>query len=194
MARVNPELKKTLEADGRWREFMLLRREKIAGGLKGAEALNAAIAEVCPELARYGSLCKTGRKRVGSGVEAAGKVADAANVSEELERKKREKAEGRLIDPKVFEGKPEASASEEVLWAAKNLYEKVSVEDAPGQIGWNVLLACREIPDLKAKFMLSFVGDVLKRKSEDDSNREKWSGERIYKTLDEYLESCGEAG
>ena len=99
MARVNPELKKTLEADGRWREFMLLRREKIAGGMKSADALNAAIAEVCPELARYGSLCKTGRKRVGSGAEAEGKVAEAADVVDALEERKRVKENGRLVMP-----------------------------------------------------------------------------------------------
>ena len=185
MARVNPELKKTLEADGRWREFMLLRREKIAGGMKSADALNAAIAEVCPELARYGSLCKTGRKRVGSGAEAEGKVAEAADVVDALEERKRVKENGRLVDAKVFDGKAKACAADEVLWVAEHLNVKVEAEDAPGALAWNLLVLCRESADFRVKFMLNIASDVVKRRTDCDGDRDRLDGQAEYDILSE---------
>lgn len=178
-------MKKTLEADGRWREFMLLRREKIAGGMKGADALNAAIAEVCPELARYGSLCKTGRKKVGSGAEAAVKVADVADVVDALEERKRSKENGKLVDAKVFAGKVKACAADEVLWVAGHLNVKVEAEDAPGALAWNLLVLCRESMEFRVKFMLNIASDVVKRRTDGDGDRDRLDGQAEYDILSE---------
>lgn len=181
-------MKRALEADGRWREFARVRYEKKAKcGLKGAEALNAAIAEVCPDLARYGSLCRDGGRGVGAEVdaEAESKVLDAAEKVVGIEERRRAKIEAGLVDADVFSGKGASSAAEEVMWVAEHLNVKVSAVDAPGALAWNLLMLCRESSDFRVKFMLNIASDVVKRRTDADGEKDRLDGQAEYDILEE---------
>jgi hypothetical protein len=193
MARVNPELKKTLEADGRWREFMRVRVSLRDGGMKSSDALNAAIAKVCPEYAAYGSIGGDGAKGKGRGAKkesgdaenVAKKVAKSAEIAEELAERKRANDEAGLVDADVFSGKVASSAAEEVMWVAEHLNVKVSAEDAPGALAWNLLMLCRESADFRVKFMLNIASDVVKRRTDADGEKDRLDGQAEYDILEE---------
>lgn len=191
MAKVRPEVKERLVADGRWPDFTRYRTELIAGGVKPGEAIDMAIAKICPEFAesrvskRRGRKPKSTQKPVstepGTPEEAEAKVAEAGKRAEAIEAELRRKAESALVGKDVFAGKPKVGAAEEVLWVAKNLTVAVKPEDAPGELAWNFLMLCRESADFKVKFMLNIASDVVKRRSdEDDGDGKKWDGVKQY--------------
>lgn len=193
MAKVRPELKSALEADGRWREFMRVRVSLRDGGMKSSDALNAAIAQVCPEYAAYGSIGGDGAKGKGRGAKkesgdaenVAKKVAKSAEIAEELAERKRANDEAGLVDADVFSGKVASSAAEEVMWVAEHLNVKVSAEDAPGALAWNLLMLCRESADFRVKFMLNIASDVVKRRTDADGEKDRLDGQAEYDILAE---------
>jgi len=187
MAKVRPEVKERLVADGRWPDFTRYRTELIAGGVKPGEAIDMAIAKICPEFAesRVDKRCVrkprpfSAEPSTAEGAEA--KVAEAGKRAEAIEAERKKKAEDALVGKDVFSGKPKVGAAEEVLWVAKNLTVAVGPEDAPGELAWNFLMLCRESADFKVKFMLNIASDVVKRRSdEEDGDGKKWDGVKQY--------------
>jgi hypothetical protein len=159
----------------------------IAGGVKPGEAIDMAIAKVCPEFAesrvskRRGRKPKAVSKEAATIAEAEAKVAEAGKKAEAFEAGRKRKAEDALVGKDVFAGKPKVGAAEEVLWVAKNLTVAVKPEDAPGELAWNFLMLCRESADFKVKFMLNIASDVVKRRSdEEDGDGKKWDGVKQY--------------
>jgi hypothetical protein len=187
MAKVRPDVKERLVADGRWPDFTRYRTELIAGGVKPGEAIDMAIAKICPEFAesrvskRRGRKPKAVSKEAATIAEAEAKVAEAGKRAEAIEAERKRKAESALVGKDVFAGKPKVGAAEEVLWVAKNLTVAVKPEDAPGELAWNFLMLCRESADFKVKFMLNIASDVVKRRSdEEDGDGKKWDGVKQY--------------
>jgi hypothetical protein len=187
MAKVRPEVKERLVADGRWPDFTRYRTELIAGGVKPGEAIDMAIAKICPEFAesRVDKRCGRKQRQFSAGpstAEGAGaKVAEAGRKAEAIEAERRRKAEDALVGKDVFAGKPKVGAAEEVLWVAKNLTVAVKPEDAPGELAWNFLMLCRESADFKVKFMLNIASDVVKRRSDEEAeDKAKWDGVAEY--------------
>lgn len=187
MAKVRPEVKERLVADGRWPDFTRYRTELIAGGVKPGEAIDMAIANICPEFAESRVSKRRGRKpkavsdEPGTPEEAEAKVAEAGRKAEAIEAERKRKAESSLVGKEVFAGKPKVGAAEEVLWVAKNLTVAVKPEDAPGELAWNFLMLCRESADFKVKFMLNIASDVVKRRSDEEAeDKAKWDGVAEY--------------
>ena len=195
MAKVRPEVKERLVADGRWPDFTRYRTELIAGGVKPGEAIDMAIAKICPEFAESRVSKRRGRKpkavadvvqkpvskEPGTPEEAEAKVAEAGKRAEAIEAERKKKVEDALVGKDVFAGKPKVGAAEEVLWVAKNLTVAVKPEDAPGELAWNFLMLCRESADFKVKFMLNIASDVVKRRSDEEAeDKAKWDGVAEY--------------
>lgn len=186
MAKVRPEVKERLVADGRWPDFTRYRTELIAGGVKPGEAIDMAIAKICPEFAESRVDKRGGYRRrkvpAQSKEEVAeAKVAEAGKRAEAIEEERKRKAEGALVGKDVFAGKPKVGAAEEVLWVAKNLTVAVKPDDAPGELAWNFLMLCRESADFKVKFMLNIASDVVKRRSDEEAeDKAKWDGVAEY--------------
>lgn len=196
MARVSPEMKSKLIADGRWAEFVRFRDGRIAAGTSPIQAKIEAIAAVCPEFAAEAPGRKCGAKPKGwtkeaEDAEAVGRVAAAtekveALVERKAERDRRERAakEERYVDVGVFAGKSPASAADEVLWVAKNLNMRVEAKDAPGELAWNFLEMCRESAEFRVKFMLNIASDVVRRRGDEEADgREGFDGGAEYDIL-----------
>ena len=199
MAKLRPDVKEALVADGRWSAFHKFRTEKVREGFSPVDAMNMAIAEVCPEFGdaavggKRGVKPRGGKRALETGRSPESDRADAlerivaakerlAEMDSSVGAKRRSanggvncgaKGDG-LVSAEVFAGKPKVSAAEEVLWVAKHLGVEVRAEDAPGELAWNFLMLCRESADFKVKFMLNIASDVVKRRSEEDSGSDGW--------------------
>ena len=217
MAVMRPEIKEKLKADGRWGSFVKARSSHVKEGKSPSEAFDLAVAEVCPEFAEVLGNRRPGRKPSGglkARADGRSLESDKADAVERIvaakeklarmdgeEERKRERKSGvvGMVSAEVFAGKPKASAAEEVLWVAKHLGVEVGPEDAPGELAWNFLMLCRESAEFRVKFMLNIASDVVKRRSDEDGERDgKFDGSEEFDLLGEFAaklrEVCGASG
>lgn len=183
MAKVRPEVKEKLVADGRWKEFVRFRQERIHEGVSPVEAIEMAIAAVCPEFAESRARAGSGSGRklhVVTKEEAVAKVEAAGEKVDALVAKRKAKAEAELFGAEAFAGKTDVPLSEQIKWVIRNLSVKVKPEDAPGRgEAWAYLERCRKSADFAEQVLLKYMAVQLKG-SEDGGGPEKWDGVEQY--------------
>lgn len=185
MAKVAPEVKTRLLADGNWSDFNLFRRNKQKEGETPAAAMRLAVAKFCPDLA---GLPPCAHKK---GAKDARELAKPPDTS--IAAAKPSPAAG--VSLEVFAGKS-CTMVKALDWVIDMLAldpSQVVPETAPAAKAWSLYLMCLRSP--------SFAEDVISKAvvrqlpngaREDEAGDDEFAGEREYRLL-EALKSEGVA-
>ncbi len=185
MAKVAPEVKTRLLADGNWSDFNLFRRNKQKEGETPAAAMRLAVAKFCPDLAGLPP-CQH-RK----GAKDARELAKPPDTS--IASAKPPPATG--VPLEGFAGKS-CTMVKALDWVIDMLAldpSQVVPETAPAAKAWSLYLMCLRSP--------SFAEDVISKAvvrqlpngaREDETGDDEFAGEREYRLL-EALKSEGVA-
>ena len=185
MAKVAPEVKTRLLADGNWSDFNLFRRNKQKEGETPAAAMRLAVAKFCPDLAGLPP-CQH-RK----GAKDARELAKPPDTS--IASSKPPPSAG--VSLEVFSGKS-CTMVKALDWVIDMLAldpSQVVPETAPAAKAWSLYLMCLRSP--------SFAEDVISKAvvrqlpngaREDETGDDEFAGEREYRLL-EALKSEGVA-
>ena len=178
MAKVAPEIKTRLLAEGRWADFTLFRDNAQKEGNGPAAAMRLAVAKFCPDLA---GLPPCSHKK---GAKSAKELADYPSAS--IAKPEPAGKGGDGVPLEIFAGK-KCSMVEALDWVIDMLAldpSQVKPEDAPGSKAWSLYLMCRRSP--------SFAEDVISKAvvrqlpngmREDEVGEGGFDGEREYDIL-----------
>lgn len=188
MAKVAPEVKTRLLADGNWSDFNLFRRNKQKEGETPAAAMRLAVAKFCPDLA---GLPPCAHKKGAKDARELAKPPDTSVVSKV--------ADGLMamtgVSLAIFDGKS-CTMAKALDWVIDMLAldpSQVRPDTAPAAKAWSLYLMCRRSP--------SFAEDVISKAvvrqlpngaREDETGDDEFAGEREYRLL-EALKSEGVA-
>ena len=196
VAKVNPEVKTRLLAEGTWNDFCLFRDNAQKEGNTPAAAERLAVAKFCPDLA--------GLPRVPHRKGATAKAKEAVSVpstsvSGSTSGKTELAAKGLMamtgVSLEIFDGKS-CTMVKALDWVIDMLAldpSQVRPETAPAAKAWSLYLMCRRSP--------SFAEDVISKAvvrqlpngaREEETGDEEFAGEREYRLL-EALKSEGVA-
>ncbi len=192
VAKVNPEVKTRLLAEGTWNDFCLFRDNAQKEGNTPAAAERLAVAKFCPDLA--------GLPRVPHKKGATAKAKEAVSVpstsvsgSGNMRLPTSPPAGG--VPLEIFDGKS-CTMVKALDWVIDMLAldpSQVRPETAPAAKAWSLYLMCRRSP--------SFAEDVISKAvvrqlpngaREEETGDEEFAGEREYRLL-EALKSEGVA-
>ena len=199
MAKVCPEMKEALVADGRWREFVRYRDGLIAEGTNRVDAHNMAIAKVCPDWAEKASLgsCVSIKRNRGAAIR---KAKDAADAVDELEARKAKRDEERLNRlglgdlsklPADF-WKRECSTAEAFWWAMKKSKLGVgSVEGAPGEKALILYALFMDSPDATVDVSRQVLSKLIAKDDGEADDSGKFYGQAEYDVLAAMEEAAG---
>lgn len=188
MAKVAPEVKTRLLADGNWSDFNLFRRNKQKEGETPAAAMRLAVAKFCPDLA---GLPPCQHRKGAKDARELAKPPDTSVVSKV--------ADGLMamtgVSLAIFDGKS-CTMAKALDWVIDMLAldpSQVRPDTAPAAKAWSLYLMCRRSP--------SFAEDVISKAvvrqlpngaREDETGDDEFAGEREYRLL-EALKSEGVA-
>lgn len=185
VAKVNPEVKTRLLAEGTWNDFCLFRDNAQKEGNTPAAAERLAVAKFCPDLA--------GLPRVPHKKGATAKAKEAVSVPATSISGKPPPVTG--VPLEIFDGKS-CTMVKALDWVIDMLAldpSQVRPETAPAAKAWSLYLMCRRSP--------SFAEDVISKAvvrqlpngaREEETGDEEFAGEREYRLL-EALKSEGVA-
>jgi len=181
MAKVAPEIKTRLLAEGKWNDFGRFRKDAQKNGNTPAAAMRLAIAKFCPDLA---GLPPCSHKK---GVKDARELAEAPSTSVVKGSPAEAPAVSTGVPLDVFEGKT-CTMVKALDWVIDMLALDPSLvrpEMAPAAKAWSLFLMCQRSP--------SFAEDVISKAvvrqlpnggREDENGDEAFAGEREYRLLE----------
>ena len=189
MAKVAPEVKERLLADGNWGDFNLFRRNRQKEGETPAAAMRLAVAKFCPDLA---GLPPCSHRK---GAKDARELAKPPDTS--ISAPMPEGDDPARLLPKgpcvgcvplsVFAGK-DCTMAKALDWVIVMMGvepSEVKPEDAPGPKAWSLYLMCRKSPSFAEDVISKAVVRQLPNGSrEEDNGDEEFAGEREYRLLD----------
>lgn len=184
MAKVAPEVKTRLLAEGTWNDFTLFRKNAQRDGNSPAAAMRLAVAKFCPDLANLPP-CPH-RKGAKSAKELAEHPSTAIT-----------RAAGGLmaeigVSLDVFSGKS-CSMAKAVDWVIDSLAldrSQVRPEDAPAAKAWSLYQMCLKSPSFAEDIIAKAVVRQLPNGGEEEGGgNEAFSGESDY----DLLAAMGEA-
>ena len=180
MAKVAPEIKTRLMAEGTWKDFSLFRENAIKSGNAPAAAMRLAVAKFCPDLAglppcRHKAGAKSAKELAEYPVTAV--VAPVADEAKPVE------VAAKRVD---FSGKTctMVAALDWVIDAMALDPSQVDPAGAPAAKAWSLYLMCRRSPsfaeDVISKAVVRQIPNGMR---EDETGDEKFAGEREYDIL-----------
>ena len=181
MAKVAPEIKTRLLAEGTWNDFTRFRRDRQKEGETPAAAMRLAVAKFCPDLA---GLPPCPHRKGAKDARELAKPPDTSVVSQTV-------AEGLMamtgVSLAVFEGKT-CTMAKAIDWVIDMLAldpSQVRPDTAPAAKAWSLYLMCRKSPSFAEDIISKAVVRQLPNGSrEEDNGDEEFSGEREYRLLD----------
>ena len=180
MAKVAPEIKTRLMAEGTWNDFTRFRRDRQKEGETPAAAMRLAVAKFCPDLA--GLPPCSHRKGAKDARELAKPPPDSvvSKVASGLMA-----MTGVSLD--VFGGKT-CTMAKALDWVIDMMAldpSQVRPDTAPAAKAWSLYLMCRRSPSFAEDVISKAVVRQLPNGSrEDESGDEEFAGEREYRLLE----------
>ena len=180
MAKVAPEIKTRLMAEGTWNDFTRFRKDRQKEGETPAAAMRLAVAKFCPDLA--GLPPCSHRKGAKDARELAKPPPDSvvSKVANGLMA-----MTGVSLD--VFEGKT-CTMAKALDWVIDMMAldpSQVRPDTAPAAKAWSLYLMCRRSPSFAEDVISKAVVRQLPNGSrEDESGDEDFAGEREYRLLE----------
>ena len=180
MAKVAPEIKTRLMAEGTWNDFTRFRKDRQKEGETPAAAMRLAVAKYCPDLA--GLPPCSHRKGAKDARELAKPPPDSV-VS---------KVAGGLmamtgVSLDVFEGKT-CTMAKALDWVIDMMAldpSQVRPDTAPAAKAWSLYLMCRRSPSFAEDVISKAVVRQLPNGSRAEENGdEEFAGEREYRLLE----------
>lgn len=179
MAKVAPEIKTRLMAEGTWKDFSLFRENAIKSGNAPAAAMRLAVAKFCPDLAGLPP-CRhrAGEKSAKELAEypSTAVVAPLADGGKSVEVAKRVDFSGKTCTM--------VAALDWVIDAMALDPSQVDPSGAPAAKAWSLYLMCRRSPsfaeDVISKAVVRQIPNGMR---EDETGDEKFAGEREYDIL-----------
>ena len=197
-------MKEALVADGRWREFVRYRDERVADGVPRQKAHNMAIAAVCPEFASKAPM--SGRKpkdeasRAAREAAAVATVVEAADAVDELDARKAKRDAERLDRlglgdlsklPADF-WKRECSTAEAFWWAMKKAKLGIGrVEDSPGDKALVLYALFMDSPDATVDVSRQVLSKLIAKDDGDTGGADRFDGQAEYDLLAAMEEVAG---
>ncbi len=182
MAKVAPEVKERLLADGNWGDFNLFRRNRQKEGETPAAAMRLAVAKFCPDLA---GLPPCSHRKGAKDARELAKPPDTSISVPAVPAPDGPSVGG--VPLLVFAGKS-CTMVKALDWVIDMLAvdpSQVRPEDAPGSKAWSLYLMCRKSPSFAEDVISKAVVRQLPNGSrEEDNGDEEFSGEREYRLLD----------
>lgn len=185
MAKVAPEIKTRLLAEGTWADFSLFRKNAQKEGNSPAEAMRLAVARFCPDLADLPACPQ--RKGAKSAKELA-KYPKTA-ITDEL-TKVFSKNSGEIgqfgVSLDMFKGKSctMVAALDWVIDALALDPSQIEPATAPAAKAWSLYLMCLRSPsfaeDVISKAVVRQIPNGMR---EDEAGDEEFSGKREYDVL-----------
>lgn len=180
MAKVAPEIKTRLLAEGTWNDFTRFRRDRQKEGETPAAAMRLAVARFCPDLA---GLPPCSHRKGAKDARELAKPPDTSVVAKA--------AEGLMamtgVSLAIFEGKS-CTMVKALDWVIDMLAldpSQVRPETAPAAKAWSLYLMCRKSPSFAEDVISKAVVRQLPNGSrEDETGDEEFAGEREYRLLD----------
>ena len=185
MAKVAPEIKTRLMADGTWNDFRRFRENAQKEGNTPVAAMRLAIAKFCPDLAGLPSCPhKAGAKSAKElAVPQKSSVVGVGGAA-------------KPVSPDVFAGKS-CTVAEAANWLIEVLaYEpgKVRPEDAPGAKAWSLYMMCLRSPAFAEDLVSKTVIRQMPSGDPNDGGRgERYAGERLYNAAAAMMEAMSGA-
>ena len=177
MAKVAPEIKTRLMAEGTWNDFTRFRRDRQKEGETPAAAMRLAVAKFCPDLA---GLPPCSHRK---GAKDARELAKPPASSVVPARPAQET--GVSLD--VFEGKT-CTMAKALDWVIDMMAldpSQVRPDTAPAAKAWSLYLMCRRSPSFAEDVISKAVVRQLPNGSrEEESGDEEFAGEREYRLLE----------
>lgn len=171
MAKVAPEIKERLLAEGKWQDFTRVREDGVLRGLSPVAAMREAISQFCPDLASV-PMPSHKRGRPKGSKTAKSDVVGGVQVA--------------VADPSMFEGK-ECSMVRAFDWIIDALAvppSEVRPETAPAAKAWSLYLMCLKSPSFAADMISKAVVRQIPNGARDDDNGgQAFDGEREYDIL-----------
>ena len=180
MAKVAPEIKTRLLAEGTWNDFTRFRRDRQKEGETPAAAMRLAVARFCPDLA---GLPPCSHRKGAKDARELAKPPDTSVVAKA--------AEGLMamtgVSLAIFEGKS-CTMVKALDWVIDMLAldpSQVRPETAPAAKAWSLYLMCRKSPSFAEDVISKAVVRQLPNGSrEDETGDEEFAGEREYRLLE----------
>lgn len=177
MAKVAPEIKTRLMAEGTWNDFTRFRKDRQKEGETPAAAMRLAVAKFCPDLA--GLPPCSHRKGAKDARELAKPPASSVVPAKPAQET------GVSLD--VFEGKT-CTMAKALDWVIDMMAldpSQVRPDTAPAAKAWSLYLMCRRSPSFAEDVISKAVVRQLPNGSrEDESGDEEFAGEREYRLLE----------
>lgn len=180
MAKVAPEIKTRLMAEGTWNDFTRFRKDRQKEGETPAAAMRLAVAKFCPDLA--GLPPCSHRKGAKDARELAKPPPDSvvSKVANGLMA-----MTGVSLD--VFEGKT-CTMAKALDWVIDMMAldpSQVRPDTAPAAKAWSLYLMCRRSPSFAEDVISKAVVRQLPNGSREEENGdEEFAGEREYRLLE----------
>ena len=180
MAKVAPEIKTRLMAEGTWNDFTRFRKDRQKEGETPAAAMRLAVAKFCPDLA--GLPPCSHRKGAKDARELAKPPPDSvvSKVANGLMA-----MTGVSLD--VFEGKT-CTMAKALDWVIDMMAldpSQVRPDTAPAAKAWSLYLMCRRSPSFAEDVISKAVVRQLPNGSREEENGdEDFAGEREYRLLE----------
>lgn len=173
MAKVAPEIKARLEADGTWRDFNRVRENEQKLGRTPVEAMRAAIERFCPDLS-------------GVPMPSHKKAAPKAKAVQAASSPVRQPGGPPVADPSVFAGKT-CSMAKAMDWIIDALAvdpSQVRPETAPAAKAWSLYLLCLKSPAFAEEVITkAVVRQIPNGKQDEDTGDSSFDGEKEYDIL-----------
>jgi hypothetical protein len=177
MAKVAPEIKTRLMAEGTWNDFTRFRKDRQKEGETPAAAMRLAVAKFCPDLA--GLPPCSHRKGAKDARELAKPPASSVVPAKPAQET------GVSLD--VFGGKT-CTMAKALDWVIDMMAldpSQVRPDTAPAAKAWSLYLMCRRSPSFAEDVISKAVVRQLPNGSrEDESGDEEFAGEREYRLLE----------
>ena len=177
MAKVAPEIKTRLMAEGTWNDFTRFRKDRQKEGETPAAAMRLAVAKFCPDLA--GLPPCSHRKGAKDARELAKPTASSVVPAEPAQET------GVSLD--VFEGKT-CTMAKALDWVIDMMAldpSQVRPDTAPAAKAWSLYLMCRRSPSFAEDGISKAVVRQLPNGSREEENGdEEFAGEREYRLLE----------
>lgn len=182
MAKVAPEVKERLLADGNWGDFNLFRRNRQKEGETPAAAMRLAVAKFCPDLA---GLPPCSHRKGAKDARELAKPSVSSVSAPAAPAPDGPSAGG--VSLAVFDGKS-CTMVKALDWVIDMLAldpSQVRPDTAPAAKAWSLYLMCRKSPSFAEDIISKAVVRQLPNGSrEDESGDEGFAGEREYRLLD----------
>ncbi len=177
MAKVAPEIKTRLMAEGTWNDFTRFRKDRQKEGETPAAAMRLAVAKYCPDLA---GLPPCSHRK---GAKDARELAKPPTSS--VVPAKPAQETGVSLD--VFEGKT-CTMAKALDWVIDMMAldpSQVRPDTAPAAKAWSLYLMCRRSPSFAEDVISKAVVRQLPNGSREEENGdEEFAGEREYRLLE----------